>query len=128
MKLTKMGKTLIFLASCWILILLTLNVAHSYFVERPLKPQAKVEVPHDIAYYTLILRGVIDRSADHPDYGERSKHITGIDEDKFKRLVKKYIPPEYTVVLKRDNNYGILSEQKWVCTLSKDTNSVVLAW
>lgn len=127
MKLTKMGKYLIIISVFWVLLLTTLNVTRAFFVENPSKPQAKVEVPHDIGYYTLILRGVIDRSSDHPDYGERPKHITGMDEEKFKKLIKKHIPSEYTVVLKRDNS-GYNKEGRWVCTMSKDTDSVALVW
>lgn len=88
MKLTKMGKFLIIASTFWILLLLTLNMAHGFFVEKPSKPQTKVDVPHDIAYYTLILREIINRSSDHPGYGKRPKHLTGMDEEKFKKLIK----------------------------------------
>jgi hypothetical protein len=96
-------------------------------------PKATVAVTHDIVYYSVILGTLFEQSKDHDPYsvkliGFDDKYLIGFDEKKFKKLVKKYIPPEYTVILKRDNNWGGFHESKWVCTLSKDTLKTEVVW
>jgi hypothetical protein len=129
MKLTKVGKFIVVLIIFWVLLLLTLNVIHTIMVPSASNPKATVAVTHDIVYYSVILGTLFEQSKDHDPYSVKPKYLIGFDEKKFKNLVKKHIPSEYTVILKRDNNWGYFhNESKWVCTLSKDTLKTEIVW